>query len=119
MLIPTHIEVFEDEKYCETGTDSCPNIFSHPGKRYLCYKFSPKNVLKSECIDTGHVVAIKHKYCRQAYQAELKRREALEEKKPSEKPGEECDLDCVKYGLPENSYENKEVCDKCPNTPPF
>ena len=115
MLIPTHIEVFEDKKYCGTGVDTCPNIFSHPGKRFLCYKFSPNNVLKSTCIDTGYVVPVKHKDCRQAYQAELKRREALEEKKTVN----ECDFDCEERGI--KLMDNKTIgdCDKCPNTPPF
>ena len=35
------------------------------------------------------------------------------------KAGEECELDCEKYGLPENNYQNAGACDKCPNTPPF
>ncbi|MCK5612933.1 hypothetical protein KAR91_64260 [Candidatus Pacearchaeota archaeon] len=84
MLIPTHIEVFEDPEFCTSessaehpkdSAERCPKLGDYD-KEGWCYAFH-------EWVDSERPWQ-KCDECKGAYQAELKRREALEDKKPEE-----------------------------------
>jgi len=128
MLIPTHIEVFEDPEFCNNVRgEECPNL-SHKIHSDECQGFN-KYALK---IDRSSPPLFKKCHeCKEAYQTELKRRETLEEKEPDviqdifsepdpvEKTGDNCDFDCEERGIKLMSGRTIGDCDKCPNTPPF
>lgn len=92
MLIPTHIEVFDDPEYCCHCplTNKCFYLWhghctlrennKKPDHLTIIENFFPLISVRHE----DNLYYLKSKECRQAYQAELKRREALEEKKPEE-----------------------------------
>ena len=105
MLIPTHIEVpikakiFNNARFCADGINAY-----HPECRNLerkitgacgsyCNAFLIENGLE---VDDNTGLPIKCDQCKEAYQAELKRIEALEDSKPAKKTGEECEFDCEK-----------------------
>jgi len=128
MLIPTHIEVFEDPEYCvDRDIGYCPELYRIDG-RYYCHRFKKhgKDALKfviekdgPHCLETPK----KCDACKEAYQSELIKREPplvplMKDQKPM-KNGQECEFDCEDRGI--KLMENKSIgdCEKCPNIPPF
>lgn len=83
MLIPTHIEVFEDPKYCSiSGTLTGSSDKCGYGSLSLCRAFVDRNYspVAREYDHTYHAFK-KCDQCKKNYQTELKRREDLEEDK--------------------------------------